>query len=234
MMGVLMPEIILHDTLVKIVKLLRMDLQDHVNDDQNTILYKLFGVDENGDRIKLNLIDYFKQAKKIIQTQQNLSVNFGYNQEVAKMISLHIILPSEQAKSTIGEDEGYMEEEIEDNEVVIGRQMYFTQTYNSTYQILISSNNSLEVNIVYTILKSMLLMLVPHLELSGLRNPTMSGNDIVMQEDLTPVPIFHKVLNLTFEYEHNVPQLFFEEIMKKFNVQSTMYSANMEDYNEQV
>ena len=232
-MGILMPEIVLHDMLVRIILLLRIDLEDNASDDTKSILYKLLGVNEDGSRIKMNLIDYYKQAKKIIQTPQNLSVNFGYNQEVANMISLHILLPSEQAKSTIGEDDGYIEEDVYDNEVRVATQPYFTQMYDSTYQIMISSNNSLEVNIVYNILKSMLLMLVPQLELSGLLNPTMSGNDIVMQDDLTPVPIFHKVLNISFSYEHNVPQLLLRDVMRKINVDSTMY-GNMEDFNKQV
>ena len=59
-------------------------------------------------------------------------------------------------------------------------------------------------------------MLVPHLELMGLRLPTISGNDIVMQDDLVPVPIFHKVINLSFTYEHNVPQLVKDKVAKNF------------------
>ena len=50
----------------------------------------------------------------------------------------------------------------------------------------------------------------------GLRLPSISGNDIVMQDELTPVPIFHKVLNLSFTYEHNVPQAIQKEIAKNF------------------
>ena len=65
-------------------------------------------------------------------------------------------------------------------------------------------------------------MLVPHLELMGLRLPTSSGNDIVMQDDLVPVPIFHKVLNLSFKYEHNVPKLTQERIAKQFYVTMRM------------
>lgn len=61
-------------------------------------------------------------------------------------------------------------------------------------------------------------MLTPHLELMGLRIPSLSGNDIVMQDDLSPVPFFHKVINLSFTYEHNVPQLVRNEIAKKFYI----------------
>lgn len=217
MSGILLPEIVIYNTLEAIVKLLRDDLKEHADNDKETILYKILGVDEEGNVIKMNLYNYFVQAKKMVLTPKNLSVNFGYNQEVAKIISMHILLPSEQGKSTIGEDDGYMTEDILDADGnKIGEQPYFTQMYDCTYQIMITSNNSSEVNVVYNILKSMLLMLVPHLELMGIRIPELSGNDIVMQDDLVPVPLFHKVINLSFKYEHTVPQLVRNEVAKRF------------------
>lgn len=229
MSGILLPEVVLYNTLKAIVRLLREDLKENATEDEKTILYKILGIDEEGEPIKMNLYNYFVQAKKMILTPQNLSVNFGYNQEVAKIISLHILLPSEQGEATIGEDEGYIEEEIIEGDEKVATQPYFTQTYNCTYQIMITSNNSSEVNVVYNILKSMLLMLVPNLELMGIRIPTLSGNDIMMQDDLTPIPIFHKVLNLTFKYEHNVPQLLRREVAKKFHFQMRVI-----DYNDNV
>lgn len=227
MSGILLPEIVIYNTLETIVKLLRDDLKENATNDKETILYKILGVDEEGKPIKMNLYNYFVQAKKMILTPQNLSVNFGYNQEVAKIISMHILLPSEQGTSTIGEDEGYIEDDIMQDGKKVATQPTFTQMYECTYQIMITSNNSSEVNVVYNIMKSMLLMLVPHLELMGIRIPSLSGNDIMMQDDLTPVPLFHKVINLSFKYEHTVPQLVKNEVAKKF-----YFIMRMIDYND--
>lgn len=219
MSGILFPEIVIYNTLNSIVKLLRDDFKKK-RKDEDTLLYKILGVDEEGKVIKMNLYNYFKQAKKIILMPQNMTVNFGYNQEVAKLISMHILLPSENAEAAIGEDEGYMSEDVLDgNGKKMGTQQMFTQMYDSTYQIMITSTNSSEVNVVYNILKSMLLMLVPHLELMGLRVPKLSGNDIVMTDEYVPVPIFHKVLNLSFKYEHTVPQLIQQEVARNFYFQ---------------
>lgn len=219
MSGILFPEIVIYNTLNSIVKLLRDDFKKK-HKDEDTLLYKILGVDEEGKPIKMNLYNYFKQAKKIILMPQNMTVNFGYNQEVAKLISMHILLPSENAEAAIGEDEGYMSEDVlDENGKKIGTQQMFTQMYDSTYQIMITSTNSSEVNVVYNILKSMLLMLVPHLELMGLRVPKLSGNDIVMTDEYVPVPIFHKVLNLSFKYEHTVPQLIQQEVARNFYFQ---------------
>lgn len=224
--GILLPEFVIHKTLVAIVKMLRADLAEHAADDTQSLLYKILGTDEQGQPLQLNLYNVFKQAKKIIQTENNLSVNFGYNQEVAQIISLHILLPSEQGKMAIGADEGYLSDDIVENGEKTRVQNYYTQMYDATYQIMITSNNSAEVNVVYNILKSMLLMLVPQLELMGLRLPTLSGNDVVMQDDLVPVPLFHKVINLSFTYEHNVPQMVQQLVAKNFYYQWRMIEPN--------
>ena len=224
--GILLPEFVIHKTLVAIVEMLRADLAEHAADDTQSLLYKILGTDEQGQPLQLNLYNVFKQAKKIIQTKNNLSVNFGYNQEVAQIISLHILLPSEQGKMAIGADEGYLSDDIVEDGEKTRVQNYYTQMYDATYQIMITSNNSAEVNVVYNILKSMLLMLVPPLELMGLRLPTLSGNDVVMQDDLVPVPLFHKVINLSFTYEHNVPQMVQQLVAKNFYYQWRMIEPN--------
>ena len=212
MQGTLFPDIILCRTLESIVKLLRENLIANSKSDEETILYKIIGVDEEEKPLKWNFVNFYKQAKKIILDENNLSVNFGYNLETSTPICMHIILPSEQGKMCIGADEGYLSERDKEGNY----QLYHTEMYETTYQIMITSTNSTEVTIVYHIIKSMLLMLVDQLDLMGLRNPTLSGNDIVMQDDLTPVPIFHRVLNVSFTYEHNVPKLIKDNIAKSF------------------
>lgn len=212
MQGTLFPDIILCRTLESIVKLLREDLIANSKSDEETILYKIIGVDEEEKPLKWNFVNFYKQAKKIILDENNLSVNFGYNLETSTPICMHIILPSEQGKMCIGADEGYLSERDKEGNY----QLYHTEMYETTYQIMITSTNSTEVTIVYHIIKSMLLMLVDQIDLMGLRNPTLSGNDIVMQDDLTPVPIFHRVLNVSFTYEHNVPKLIKDNIAKSF------------------
>ena len=212
MQGTLFPDIILCRTLESIVKLLRENLIANSKSDEETILYKIIGVDEEEKPLKWNFVNFYKQAKKIILDENNLSVNFGYNLETSTPICMHIILPSEQGKMCIGADEGYLSERDKEGNY----QLYHTEMYETTYQIMITSTNSTEVTIVYHIIKSMLLMLVDQIDLMGLRNPTLSGNDIVMQDDLTPVPIFHRVLNVSFIYEHNVPKLIKDNIAKSF------------------
>ena len=214
MTGILIPELVIYQTLENITKYIRDDLKLNESDESKSFLYRLLGLDDDGNLMKMNRYNYFVQAKKIFNSIQNLKVNFGYNFEVAKIISFHIILPSEQPSSiSIGEDEGYQTEEDDDGNI----QLKFCQMFSSNYQIMITSDNSSEVNIIYHIYKSLLIALVPHLSLKGLLNPKLSGNDIVFQDDQMPMGIFHKVLNLSFDYELVVPQLLINGLIKSIN-----------------
>ena len=87
MIGMLMPELVLLNTLQAMIKLLRDDLTTHENNNEQTILYKLFGLDENQNPLQSNLYNVFDQAKKMILTKGNLMVNYGYNQKVAQNLS---------------------------------------------------------------------------------------------------------------------------------------------------
>lgn len=211
MTGIIMPEIVIYKALNAIVDYLRKDLKKNEADESKSMLYKLLGQDEDGNAIQMNRYNYFKQAKKIFLNPQNLSVNIGYNFEVAKLVSFHIILPSETPSgSAIGEDEGSHGEYDEDGNF----QPKFTQMFSSTYQIMLTADNSSEMNVVYHVIKAMLIAIVPHLSLMGLMNPTFSGNDIVFQDDLMPQGIFHRVININFTYELTVPQLIMQEAIK--------------------
>ena len=204
MTGILIPEMVIYQTLENITEYIRRDIAAHTNDESVTVLYRLLGLDDENNPMKMNRYNYFVQAKKIFSNPKNLSVNFGYNFEVAKIISFHIILPSEQQMPpAIGEDEGYLTETDENGNT----QLKFCQMLSSTYQIMITSDNMSEVNLIYHVYKSLLIALVPHLSLKGLLNPKMSGNDIVFQDDTMPMGIFHRVLNLSFEYELVIPQI---------------------------
>lgn len=221
--SIIMPEVTIYNALESVISYIREDLYNNEKE-ENTILYKLLGEDINGKPMKMNRWNFFKQAKKIFTDKQNLSVNFGYNFEVAKIISLHIILPSEEAaESAIGQDEGY------GDEILDGMlQQYFTQNFRSNYQIMITSNNSSEVLTVYHILKSVLLMIFPHFEIMGLRLNKLSGSDVMFRDEMMPNGIFHKVINLSFNYELKVPQIIMKDIIKGIFVESHTF----EDIND--
>ena len=89
MEGIVLPEVIIYNALESIIKFIRKDLTERENE-HDTVLYRMLGENVDGKELKMNRWNFFRQAKKIFSDKGNLSVNFGYNFEVAKIISLHI------------------------------------------------------------------------------------------------------------------------------------------------
>lgn len=214
MSAIIIPEVIIYNTLSSLLNLLREDIKanESNNTKEESVLWHILGQNEDGNNLTLNAYNFYDQAKKMLMTPSNLRINYGYSAETAKNLSLHIMLPSETyIGSGIGEDEGYMED---NNDNIPYR---FTQNFEANYQIMITSDNASECMVMYHLLKTMMLAVVPHWELQGIRIPKISGSDIVMEQDLVPFMIFHKVINLTFMYEHIVPQLIFKKLINSLN-----------------
>lgn len=212
--GIHMPELVIYNFLNTVQKIMKDDWESNVNKD-NTLLANLFKKDRDGKDIEIETYNYFEQAQRII-IKSGLQINLGYNSEVSKMGCVHILLPSESSDAVgIGGDEGYQgyKEEVNGEFSPI-----FTQRFNTTYNLLISSENALEVVVIYHFLKACFLSMHDNLELYGFQNLKMSGNDITMQTDLVPTHIFHRSLTLSFGYEMIIPKLYKQKLASAFKL----------------
>lgn len=75
-------------------------------------------------------------------------------------------------------------------------------------------------------------MIFPHLELMGLRLNKISGNDVLFRDEMMPNGIFHKVLNLSFNYELKVPQSIKNEIIKNIVFEGRILDVTKESVEE--
>lgn len=211
--GIIMPEIIIYKSLVSIFNIVKQDFLESTDEEQS-MLFNFFGKDENGDFLNFEQFNYFEQAKETF-IQKSPQVNLGYNLEVASMGSIHILLPGENGQPlTIGADENYQPYIQNQTEF----KATFSQRFDSTYNILITSENTFEVILIYNLLKSSILALNYHFELAGLRLPKTSGQDLNVQSDLVPTHIFHRSLMLNFFYELNVSDFFYKKLVKNFKI----------------
>jgi hypothetical protein len=211
--GIIMPEIIIYKSLVAIFNIVKQDFLESTDEEQS-MLFNFFGKDENGDFLNFEQFNYFEQAKETF-IQKSPQVNLGYNLEVASMGSIHILLPGENGQPlTIGADENYQPYIQNQTEF----KATFSQRFDSTYNILITSENTFEVILIYNLLKSSILALNYHFELAGLRLPKTSGQDLNVQSDLVPTHIFHRSLMLNFFYELNVSDFFYKKLIKNFKI----------------
>ena len=194
------PEIILLNAFKKTLKLIRDDYNSTLsfNDTTKSILYRLL----NGNDVQRYKL--FEQAVAVLITKEDsprhLDINLFFNAKRATIPTLHITLPSESQKdNALGISEGFQEpvfDEIEKTYITA-----FNRRFTARYNIIITTDNSNEIILLYHFFRSILISLIPHLNLSGLENIKQSGGDIQINSELVPINIFSRSLNIEFDYD---------------------------------
>lgn len=179
-------------------------------DDSYTLLGLMFKKDDNGNNITYSggKYNFFNQAKAILlrnnDKQRQLEHYIGYNLERQGMPSIHILLPTENKGKfdsiAHSEEDPRVEPDCTAEGALFAKK---STSHSAVFHLMISSDNSHEVLVIYYFLKSMFTIYSEYVGLSGLLNLTFSGQDITMQQELVPAHIFHRNLSLQFDYQSN-------------------------------
>jgi hypothetical protein len=205
----LVPEVILLNTLQNCLKLVRKDFEDQA-DETKTILYRiLFGTG-------IERYDFFTQAKKVFLIKDDnpryLDINLFFNAKRAAIPTWHITLPSEGEKNnSIGVSEGYQDTLFQQSPDVYYKA--YNRRFSTKYNIIITSDNTNEVVLMFHFLKSVLISINAHLNLAGLQAPKISGGDININSELIPLGIFVRSIGLEFEYDTKAYEFFSKETL---------------------
>jgi len=195
----IIPEAILLDSLRKGLKLIRDDYNANKSDPPTTLLYKIL----SGNVIQR--YDLFEQAKQVFITTEgndprHLDVNLFFNAKRAHIPTIHITLPGEDEKdNALGLSNGYQQPVFNSGETQYNQ--VFNRRYNATYNIIVTSDNTLEVVLIYHFMRSLLISLNPHLSLAGLTNIKMGGSDININSEIVPVNVFVRGIKFNFQYD---------------------------------
>lgn len=197
------PDIILFDAIK--IGLKYIDADWKANTDKTlTWLYKSL------DGISIQKIDYLNQAESIfVKTggeARKIDVNMMYNMKEVKPPAIHITLGNESISTSngLGMEEGYIDPYY--NELGLEYQNVFTRRYSANYNIVVTSDNSNEVAIIYHVLKTMFTGMYAHLHLRGIENLKFSGADLNINQQLMPKHMYSRALSLVFEYETSAPE----------------------------
>jgi hypothetical protein len=217
----IVPQVILQNYIKTLIDFLQEDSTKV--DEENTFLHHLLNFDDNGNKIKYGKFNYLEVAKGIFsrdeEDRKKLEIFIGYNRARTDGPTIHIILSNEStASSGIGDNLGF-----QDNEVTTdGTEVYenFTENFSTTYTLVVTSNVSNEVLVIYEVIKACFKVTKDNLESLGLQNVSFYGTDFVFQQELMPVDVTHKSLSLRFTYDLNVPSIASQKLLKHITVQS--------------
>lgn len=90
--------------------------------------------------------------------------------------------------------------------------------YETTYQLDIVAGSQEQVLYLYSVIKSIFYMKRPYIEAQGLMALRINGSDFAPRSEFLPDEVFHRVLNLTFDYPFGVFQQTAEPTNLSFNV----------------
>lgn len=198
------PEVKLLEIIVKILMFLKRDSEVSINE-QETYLYKLFNPDTNP--IKIGKYNYYEEALNLFsrgnESKDKLQVVIGYNMERQNLPTIHITLPGETSGSSdgIGFDEGYIE----------GK---FTRSFDTRYNLVITGSSTSEVLLIYNVIKACFISFHVFFEHECLQNLKLSGQDVIMQDNIAPPNVFHRAIGLDFFYEISAPNVQYNPFVK--------------------
>lgn len=196
---IFIPEIQIYNTLNLILKHIKDDYNSNVTEE--TLLYRLLKGNE------IEGYDYFLQATNLFLRDEThsrkINTTISFNAQKANVPTIHITLPSEQTDlNGINVDQGIYDSYLgyrTSNDTL-------RRCFTTKYDLLITSDNSSEVLLIYHVLRACLISFIPQLETRGFMNIKLSGQDIRISSEFVP-NMFMKSIGLSFSYEINVPSL---------------------------
>ncbi len=214
--GIIIPEIILLDTVNIILKEVRDDYDASVDPNKHdTILYRVLG----GRMLeRYNFLDESESVFLAKNTEpRHLKVDLYFNRVTDGLPTIHISTPSEtlaQAQG-IGLSEGYNLPILDDDTSPTTVRPVYSRRFAATYYIVITSDNTNEIMLIWHLLRALLIPIADHLNMAGLINRgNLSGKELQLNPDIVPEHVYAKAIGLEFEYDVNVPILDIDYIIR--------------------
>lgn len=211
--AITIPEKIVYQFIKSILRHIKVDINDHINDKESSILHRMY----NGT--VLDKFDYYKEAVDLFNRDldhpRRISVSLAYNHERAKCPQINIVPMSDQPGENelgVGEsgriEHNYVDEQL--GEITPTHMRRF----NSQYMIVCSSDSENECLLMYRTIQAMLISTMDAMELAGLRNVKFSGQELKMNYDVIPAGVFVRGIGIQAFHEVEVPRFFASGIIK--------------------
>lgn len=192
------PEFLIFDTLKGILKHIKEDYTAQADKEDSFLLQII-------DELGLQRYKYDKQAIAVFTKGEDdprlLTVEMMLNMKKIGPPTIHITVPSDSnAQNAIGgsQDSFHGTEYYQDS---LEYRSTFSRRLRTTLSLVITSDNSNEVVLIYHIVRALLISLQDHLALIGLENITFGGQDLSLMSDKIPANMYFRALNIGVEYQ---------------------------------
>lgn len=206
-MAVIVPELTLFKILRGMIAHVKSEYES-TPDKSKTLIYYIF----NGlvDHKK----DYYEQAVDLftrkVDHPRNIEARLFFDAERSKIPTIHITMPSDDSgENSIGVGESGMAECMYEDDTTLTP--IYSRRFDTTYQIICTSDNHSEVLIMYHLVRAVLISIFDTVSLAGLENARLSGQELRIKSDLVPEHIFMRGIGISCSYDVNVPRWWSED-----------------------
>lgn len=220
MATLIIPDIVIVNTLNAILTMLRNNHNDAIDDgdESRSLLYILFNA------LNLGTYDYYENVKQLIittsQDPKHLNVQLAFPHNTGdSTVSMYVSLASDSNKNdSLNMGQGNQSELVLSNDN--GEDEYiplYNRRFATTYQLIILGENKNQISILYNLMRAMIISYQRHFELEGLSNFKIGGQDIKL---FVPIPdrVFSRAITMNFEYEIVTPDIDIQRIFSKFRL----------------
>lgn len=214
-----LPEHLILNTVNAILSIIREDYRDKVadNKEDENMLYLLLG------NQTLGKLDIYKEAVKIFITTPEKPKHFdcklSYDTNSSTAPQIYISQGSESSgNNSIGIGEGDAEELIfTSNDSADQYVAQYMRRYMASHHVMIVCENRMEMQIIYNVIKSMLVSCMAHFATKGLINLKLNGQELKMRGEI-PDKLFQKAIIMNFEYQQVSPTILIQNVYRKIKL----------------
>lgn len=206
-MSMVVPELKLYELINVLMSEVGADYNRHSNK-ENTMLFHLFG-----NSNKIGKYDYYEQAVDLFTRKADhpnkINIRMMYDAAQASIPTIHITMPSENDDhNTIGVGEGGKKDDIIYDDVEKTSTPLYNRRFQTQFHIVCTSTSSQEVFLMYHVLRAAMVASLDYIDLMGLKNPKLSGQDIRQKDDQAPNHIYMRGIGLACFYIVEIPRYF--------------------------
>jgi hypothetical protein len=101
----------------------------------------------------------------------------------------------------------------------------FTRRFQSTYNLVITSDNSNEVILIYHTMRALLMALIPSISIAGLENIAFGGQDVQLYSGLAPKNMYVRAITIALQYETSAPSIFPQPLFSDLTAKGTIVNG---------
>lgn len=199
-MAIFVPELIFYNLLNGLMKEIK-DNYVNTQDKTKTHLYRFWGGLKDGK------YDYYENAVNLFargeENPRHVKTSLAFNRELAKMPTIHVTMPQDQTgENSIGVQENWEKDIIDQGQGVVLPS--HERRFDANTFLICTSDNNREVLLMYHTLRAMIISAWNSLEVSGIQNIKLSGQEVRMDSELVPPHIFMRGIGISHSYDVTV------------------------------